>query len=153
MTDVLSATDAIMLLAAGALAGGVASLSMDFVMRRLPEGNTAPRVVAGVLTSQPPGTAPQRLATTIHHVAGVVSGALFVWLWLASRVIVKEMYAPILAAAILYVLLLAAFYAVLTQSEVTVNRVNRIRIDWAIASAAYIIVVGTLVVLGVEVRY
>ncbi|ESS12563.1 MAG: hypothetical protein A07HR60_00665 [uncultured archaeon A07HR60] len=63
---------------AGAIAGVAATLVMDLIMPRLPEGDTTPFVAAGVLTDTPPDEAPARLASTVHYVAGTGAGVLFV---------------------------------------------------------------------------
>ncbi|ELZ29582.1 hypothetical protein C473_14267, partial [Halorubrum distributum JCM 10247] len=67
-------------LALGPVVGLVATLAMDVAMARLPEGATAPKVAAGVLTDTPVDDAPERLATWVHYVAGGGSGLLFVGL-------------------------------------------------------------------------
>ena len=46
---------------AGVGAGVVATLVMDVVMGRLPEGTTPPSIAAGVLTQHTPRTAPGRI--------------------------------------------------------------------------------------------
>jgi len=54
----------------GAVAGILATLSMDLVMTRLPEGDTPPFVASGVLTATRPRSAPGRLAAVVHYLAG-----------------------------------------------------------------------------------
>ena len=58
---------------AGVLAGVAATLAMDLVMPRLPEGQTVPAVASGVLTGARPDTAPGRLAAVVHYLAGALT--------------------------------------------------------------------------------
>ena len=137
--------------AAGVVAGVLATLGMDLVMRRLPEGLTPPRVASGVLTERPPGDAPGRLATVVHYLAGMLTGPLFVWLLLASEGILgTQSLLTALAAGVVLYLLMVGFFAVvvLPQSEVEPDRVPTIRRDWAVSAAAYLVVLVPVVALA-----
>nr|WP_239642317.1 hypothetical protein [Haloarcula amylolytica] len=50
----------------GVAAGVVATIAMDLVMARLPEGETPPFIASGVLTDSAPDDAPGRLANVVH---------------------------------------------------------------------------------------
>lgn len=137
--------------AAGVVAGVVATLAMDLVMARLPEGTTPPSIAAGVLTDRPPRAAPARLATVVHYLAGVLTGPLFVWLLFASEgVLAGRSLAATLAAAVVLYLLMVGFFAivVLPRSRVPAGRVGAIRRDWGVSAAAYLVVLVSLVTLA-----
>jgi hypothetical protein len=94
---------------AGILAGIAATFAMDLVMPRLPEGPTPPSIASGVLTETPPDDAPERLATVVHYIAGVLTGPLFVWLLFAVEGVLNGPSAGVTAitASVLYLLVLA----------------------------------------------
>jgi hypothetical protein len=134
------------------LAGGVvAVLVMDAVMARLPEGGTPPFVASGVLTESRPDEAPARLATVVHYLAGLLTGPLFVWLLLTSEALFGGLSLPatLVAAAVLYVLMVGFFVVVvLPQSRVADDRVATIRRDWALSALSYLVVLVPVVGLG-----
>ncbi|ERH09588.1 MAG: hypothetical protein J07HX64_01347 [halophilic archaeon J07HX64] len=133
---------------AGVLAGFVATLVMNRAMARLPEGATPTSIAAGVLTGQPPGEAPARLATAVHYLAGTLTGPLFVWLLFAGETVFGGPSAPVTVAAAgaLYALMVAFFaVAVLPQSRVGGERVGPIRRDWAVSALVYVLVLAPLV--------
>ncbi|MFB6281993.1 MAG: hypothetical protein ABEH40_08240 [Haloferacaceae archaeon] len=137
--------------AVGAAAGVVATLAMDRVMAVLPEGSTPPSVASGVLTGRRPGDAPGRLAAVVHYLAGFLTGPLFVWLLFASEGLLggRSAAATLAAAAVLYALMVGFFVVVvLPRSRVEPERVAAIRRDWAVAAAAYLVVLTALVTLG-----
>lgn len=128
---------------AGVLAGVVATLAMDLVMARLPEGATPPSIAAGVLTGTPPDDAPDRLASVVHYLAGFLTGPLFVWLLFAGEGVIGERSAAVTvgAAVVLYALMVGFFaLVVLPRSLVAGERVGAIRRDWAVSAAAYLVV-------------
>ncbi|SDJ57658.1 hypothetical protein SAMN05216226_105142 [Halovenus aranensis] len=132
----------------GVGAGVVATLAMDLVMPRLPEGRTPPTIAAGVLTGSRPDSAPARLGTVVHYLAGILTGPLFVWLLLVSEGVFGELsvLAVVLAGAVLYVLMVAFFaVVVLPQSLVASSRVGAIRRDWALCALTYLLVLVPLV--------
>jgi hypothetical protein len=133
---------------AGVLAGVVATLAMDLVMARLPEGPTPPSIAAGVLTGTPPDAAPDRLAGVVHYLAGFLTGPLFVWLLFAGEGVVGErsVAVTVAVAVVLYVLMVGFFVVVvLPRSLVVGERVGAIRRDWAVSAAAYLLVLVALV--------
>jgi hypothetical protein len=133
---------------AGVLAGVVATLAMDLVMARLPEGATPPSIAAGVLTGTPPDAAPDRLASVVHYLAGFLTGPLFVWLLFAGEGVIGErsVAVTVAAAVVLYVLMVGFFaVVVLPRSLVARERVGAIRRDWAVSAAAYLLVLVALV--------
>ncbi|MDS0222780.1 hypothetical protein NDI54_15645 [Haloarcula sp. S1AR25-5A] len=135
----------------GVAAGVVATVAMDLVMARLPEGETPPFVAAGVLTDTVPADAPNRLASVVHYVAGWLTGPLFVWMLLTSEGLLggQSIIATALAATVLYVLMVGFFvFVVLPRSRLASARVAAIRRDWAISAAAYLLVLVPLVALG-----
>jgi len=135
------------LFAVGVGAGIVSTLVMDVVMTRLPEGETPMYIAAGVLTDRPPEEAPGRLAAVVHYVAGLLTGPLFVWLLLASEGLLGASAVSTVAAAVVLLVLMIGFFAVvvLPRSRVDAGRLETIRRDWAVAAAAYLVVLVPLV--------
>jgi len=132
-------------------AGIVATLVMDLVMPRLPEGSTPPSIASGVLTTKSPSAAPERLATVVHYIAGFLTGPLFVWLLFATEGVLGErsLAAVAVAGVVLYVLMVGFFaVVVLPRSMVAANRVGTIRRDWAIDALAYVLALVPLVTAG-----
>ena len=138
------------LFAVGVGAGIVATLMMDLVMARLPEGETPMYIAAGVLTDRPPGDAPGRLAAVVHYVAGLLTGPLFVWLLFASEGLFGRSVVSTLAATVVLLVLMVSFFAivVLPRSRVDDSRLGAIRRDWSLAAAAYLVVLVPLVAVG-----
>ncbi len=142
-------TDPALLLAGGVGGGLVATLAMDRVMARLPEGTTPPSVASGVLTNTRPDDAPARLATVVHYFAGVGTGILFVWLLLLADLLtgVESAVGTVLAATLVLFVLMVGFFAgiVLPRARgVTAVRTRRIRRDWAIAAGSYLLVLSAI---------
>jgi len=137
------------------LVGLLATLAMDPVMARLPEGTTAPKVAAGVLTDTSVDDAPERLATRVHYVAGAGSGVLFVGLVVAVGTVAGTGTAMTLAIAGLVMLtLMVGFFAVVPLPRATGlarQRLSRIRRDWAISAAVYVVVAAGLVGIAATV--
>lgn len=136
--------------ALGVAAGVVATLVMDRVMAGRPEGETPPRVAAGVLTERPPPGAPDRLAAAVHYVAGGLTGPLFVWLlYGVEGLLGSGLAAAAVAAAVLFVLMIAFFVGVvLPRSSLPGQRIGPVRRDWTLSAAAYLTVLVPLVVAG-----
>jgi hypothetical protein len=131
----------------GVGAAVAATLAMDIVMARLPEGETPPFVAAGVLTDRPPADAPARLAAVVHYLAGGLTGPLFVWVtFVTGALLGTSLVATVTAAVVLYVLMVAFFViVVLPRSRVPSTRVAAIRRDWAVSAAAYLLVLVPVV--------
>ena len=131
------------------LVGLLSTLAMDPVMERLPEGTTAPKVAASVLTDTPFDDAPERLATWVHYVAGVGSGVLFVGLVAAVATLTGTgAAATVLIAALVMVALMVGFFALVPLPRargVARQRLPRIRRDWAISAVVYVFVAAVLV--------
>jgi hypothetical protein len=135
----------------GAVAGVLATLSMDLAMTRLPEGDTPPFVAAGVLTATQPRNAPGRLAAAVHYTAGGLTGPLFVWLLFVVEVLLDgpSLSATLLTAVITYLLMVGFFaFVVLPRSRTPPGRAGAIRRDWALSAAAYLLVLVPLVAGG-----
>lgn len=135
----------------GVVAGILATLAMDLVMARLPEGKTPPFVASGVLTDSAPQHAPERLASVVHYIAGWLTGPLFVWVLITSEGLLggPSVLATLLAGVVLYGLMVGFFVViVLPRSRLASVRVPDIRRDWAISAAVYLIVLVPLVALG-----
>ncbi|VTT85822.1 hypothetical protein DM2_1860 [Halorubrum sp. DM2] len=136
-------------LALGPVVGLVATLAMDVAMARLPEGTTAPKVAAGVLTDTPVDDAPERLATWVHYVAGGGSGLLFVGLVAAVGSLLG--LGPLVTLAVAGVALLAlmvGFFALVPlprASGLPRQRLGPIRRDWAVSAATYVLVAAAVV--------
>jgi len=135
----------------GVVAAVAATVVMDLVMARLPEGETPPFIASGVLTNSVPADAPGRLANVVHYIAGWFTGPLFVWMLLTSEGLLggQSILATVVAAAVLYSLMVGFFvFVVLPRSRLPSARMADIRRDWAISAAAYLLVLVPLVALG-----
>jgi len=136
-------------LALGPAVGLVATLAMDVVMARLPEGTTAPKVAAGVLTDTPVDDAPERLATWVHYVAGGGSGLLFVGLVAATGSLLGLSSLVALAvAAVAQLALMVGFFALVPlprASGLPRQRLGPIRRDWAVSAATYVVLAAAVV--------
>lgn len=137
----------------GIAAAVVATLAMDVVMTRRPEGDTPPTVAAGLLVDRHPDHAPERLATVVHYLAGGLSGGLYVWLLYATEATLDT--TGVLAtgvAAVVMVALMIGFFAVvvLPRSRIQRGRLPSVRRDWAVAAATYVVVLAPVVALGTE---
>jgi len=134
----------------GVGAGVVATLGMDLVMARLPEGLTPPRVAAGVLTGEAPDAAPEGVASAVHYVAGGGTGPLFVTLlFLVEGVVGSGPVGYLVSTAVLFVLMVGFFVVVvLPRPKLVDGRRSTVGRDWAISAAAYLIVLVPLVWLG-----
>lgn len=128
--------------AAGVAAGVAATLAMDLAMARLPEGETPPRIAAGVLTETDPVRAPERVGTVVHYLAGGLTGPLFVWLVFAAETALGPgVAATVLAGVVLYALMVGFFVlVVLPRTSLPRQRLSAIRRDWALSAAAYCLV-------------
>ena len=139
-------------LALGPVVGLVATLGMDVVMARLPEGTTAPKVAAGVLTDTPVDDAPERLATWVHYVAGGGSGLLFVGLVSAVEAALGVGVALAVAVAgVAQFALMVGFFALVPlprASGLPRQRLGPIRRDWAGSAAAYVVVAALIVAVA-----
>ncbi|MES3162218.1 MAG: hypothetical protein PPP55_11725 [Halorubrum sp.] len=132
----------------GPVFGLIATLAMDRVMPRLPDGGTAPRVAASVLTEIPVDDAPQRLATWVHYVAGVGSGVLFLGLVAAVGRVGVGWPASLGVAAAVMLGLMIGFFALVPLPRATGlprQRVSRVRRDWAVCAVTYVVVAAVLV--------
>jgi hypothetical protein len=136
-------------LALGPVVGLVATLAMDRAMARLPEGTTAPKVAAGVLTDTDVDDAPARLATWVHYVAGGGSGLLFVGLVAAAgRLLGLGPLPAVAVAAVALLALMVGFFALVPlprASGLPRQRLGRVRRDWAVSAATYVAVGGALI--------
>ena len=135
----------------GLAAGVLATLAMDLVMARLPEGETPPTVAAGVLTLTHPDRAPARLASVVHYLAGLLTGPLFVYtLYLAESVVGPSTLATAAAAVVLLVVMIGFFVVVVLPRPdgLSPNRRGRIGRDWAVCAAVYVAVLVPVVAVG-----
>ncbi|ELZ41369.1 hypothetical protein [Halorubrum tebenquichense] len=142
-------------LALGPVVGLVATLAMDVVMARLPEGTTAPKVAAGVLTDTPVDDAPERLATWVHYVAGGGSGLLFVGLVAATGSLLGlGSLATVAVAGVAQLALMVGFFALVPlprASGLPRQRLGPIRRDWAVSAATYVVVAAAIVAVATGV--
>ena len=142
-------------LALGPIVGLLATLAMDRVMPRLPEGTTAPRVAAGVLTDTAVDEAPDRLATWVHYVAGGGSGLLFVGLVAAVRIgLGVGGGVALLVASPVMLALMVGFFALVPLPRaqgLPRQRLSTIRRDWALSAATYVVAAAVLVAVAVGV--
>jgi hypothetical protein len=132
----------------GIAAGVVATLAMDIVMARLDEGGTPPKIASGVLTDTDPDSAPDRLASAVHYVAGTLTGPLFVWLYLAASVVVGGGVVATVAAAVVCYPLMVGFFVVVVLPRsrgLARQRLSKIRRAWSVEAAVYLLVLAPLV--------
>ncbi|ELZ42163.1 hypothetical protein C463_11322 [Halorubrum californiense DSM 19288] len=138
--------------ALGPVVGLVATLAMDAAMARLPEGTTAPKVAASVLTDTPVDDAPERLATWVHYVAGGGSGLLFVGLVAATgRLLGTGSLLTVAVAGVALFVLMVGFFALVPlprASGLPRQRLGPIRRDWAVSAAAYVVVAAAIVAIA-----
>ena len=139
----------------GPIVGLLATLAMDPVMARLPEGTTAPKVAAGVLTDMAVDHAPDRLATWVHYVAGGGSGLLFVGLVAAAESVAGAgVAAALIVAGIVMIALMVGFFALVPLPRargLARQRLDQIRRDWAISAAVYVVVAALLIAVAAGV--
>jgi hypothetical protein len=135
-------------LVVGPIVGLLATLAMDPVMARLPEGETAPKVAASVLTGTAVDDAPDRLAAWVHYVAGGGSGLLFVGLAAGVGALGAGPAVALAAAAVVMLAVMVGFFAFVPLPRATGlprQRLRRVRRDWALSAAAYVGVAALLV--------
>lgn len=140
----LSPVPAVLRFPIGLIAAVGAVLVMDLVMARLPEGTTPPRVAAGVLTRTAVDDAPARLAAVAHYLAGLGTGLLFVYFSLVAEWLFggASLLSVAVTTLLLYLLMVGFFVAVpLPRAPgVDASRAVVIARDWAIAAAAFLVV-------------
>ena len=132
----------------GPTVGLLATLAMDRVMVRLPEGETPPKVAASVLTGESVDTAPARLATWIHYVAGAGSGLLFVGIAAAFGSVLAGSVVTLTAASVVQLTLMVGFFAFVPLPRATGvprGRRARVRRAWAIEATTYVLVAAFVV--------
>lgn len=136
----------------GLLAATVATLAMDQIMVRLPEGETPPLVAAGVLTELHPDGAPRRLAVVVHYLAGLLTGPLFVWLLYAGEYVAGPGLVTTLSIATVLLVLMVGFFTrvVLPRSQASDGRRRSIARDWALSAVVYLVVLVPVVYVGSE---
>jgi len=130
-------------LAIGPTVGLFATLAMDLVMARLPEGETPPKVAASVLTGESVDT-----ATWIHYVAGAGSGLLFVGIAAVFGSVLDGSVATLTAASVVQLTLMVGFFAFVPLPRATGvprGRRARVRRAWAIEATAYVLVAAFVV--------
>lgn len=134
----------------GLVAAVLATLVMDRVMARLPEGETPPTVAAGVLTRSHPDRAPARLASVVHYLAGLLTGPLFVYTLYAAESVLDGVAATAAAAVVLFVVMVAFFVVVVLPRPdgLSPNRRSQIGRDWAVSAAVYVAVLVPVVAVG-----
>jgi hypothetical protein len=129
----------------GVISGFVATLGMDLVMGRLPEGGTAPKVAAGVLTGKHPDDSSERLSEFVHYFAGAGSGALYAYLYLGVGYFSALSASAEVAftAAVLYLGMVGFFVAVpLRACSVEKGRRSEVARDWGVSALVYVSVVS-----------
>lgn len=135
----------------GLVAGVVATLVMDQVMARVGEGETPPTVAAGVLTLTHPDRAPERLASVVHYLAGLLTGPLFVYLLYVSEFVLGPGLLGVVAAGAVLFLLMVGFFVVVVLPRpdgLSPNRRTDVARGWAISAAVYVLVAVPIVAVG-----
>lgn len=134
----------------GIVAAVVATLVMDQVMTRVEEGETPPYVASGVLTETPPDRAPKKLASVVHYAAGVLTGGLYIWLLYVGEALAGAILGTLLAAIVLYALMVGFFVVVVLPQVRGLHGMRRkqVVIAWATDAAAYVAAIVPLVAIG-----
>lgn len=135
----------------GLLAGLLATLAMDVVMARVDEGETPPTVASGVLTLTHPDRAPERLASVVHYLAGLLTGPLFVYLLYVTEFVAGRSVVSTIVAAIVLFLVMVGFFTVVVLPRpdgLSPDRRKRIASAWSYAALAYVIVLVVLIEIG-----
>jgi hypothetical protein len=152
VTETVAVPDPVVRFPIGLVGGVLATLGMDLVMARLPEGTTPPSVAAGVLTETHPDDAADRLGTVAHYLAGMGTGLLFVWLSLAAEALLggPSLVTAAATGVVLFVLMVGFFVVVpLPRAPgLSVERRRTTGRDWAISAAGYLLVLVPVVTLG-----
>lgn len=128
----------------------LATLAMDLVMARVPEGRALVFVPAAVLTGRTVDAAPGRLAAVVHYVAGLLTGPLYVvLLLLVEGVLGPSPVAYALSTAVLFGLMTGFFLGVVLPLP-TLPRGRRaaLRRAWVATATAYLLVLTPLVWAG-----
>jgi hypothetical protein len=131
-------------------AGVLATLAMDLVAARVPEGETPPFVASGVLTGRHPDVAPGRLAAVVHYVAGLLTGPLFVTLLLLVEALLgASTLAYGLTAAMMLVLMVGFFVGVvLPRPTFPGTRRTQVARAWTAQAVVYLVVMTPLAWAG-----
>jgi len=147
--ETVALPEAVVVLPLGLVAGVVATVGMDVVMRFLPEGSTPPGVAAGVLTRTPPDESNERIAGFVHYSAGAGTGVLLAWLLLVARAVTgSRTVAAVGAGAALYALMVGFFATVpLPVSDCEDDRKPAVLRDWSVCAAVYTLVAVPVLVL------
>jgi len=135
--------DPVVWLPIGLLSGLIATLAMDAVMPRLPEGKTPPRVASGVLSLKHPEESPRRLSAFIHYFSGVGTGGLYVYLLSGAERAFGgvSIGLSVLTGVFLYVGMVSFFGLVpLKASEISPNRTRDTLRDWSVCAFVYVVV-------------
>lgn len=152
VTETVAVPDPVLRFPLGLVGGVLATLGMDLVMARLPEGTTPPSVAAGVLTETHPDDAADRLGTVAHYLAGVGTGLLFVWLSLATEALLggPSLATAVVTGVVLYVLMVGFFIVVPLPRAPGLSAARRRTTgrDWALSAAGYLLVLVPVVTLG-----
>jgi hypothetical protein len=152
VTETVAVPEPVLRFPIGLVAGIVATLGMDLIMKQLPEGQTPPAVAAGVLTKTHPDQAANRLATVAHYLAGTATGLLFVWLSLAVESLAggSSLSTAVGTGLLLYVLMVGFFVLGPLPRAPGLSSARRQTTgrDWAVMAAGYLLVLVPLVTLG-----
>ncbi len=135
----------------GLLAGILATFAMDVVMARIDEGETPPTVASGVLTSTHPDRAPERLASVVHYLAGLLTGPLFVYVLYATEFVLgRSFLTTAVAAAVLFVVMVGFFTVVVLPRPdgLSADRRKRVASAWSYVALSYVVVLVVLVEIG-----
>lgn len=128
----------------GLAAAGIAVLGMDRLMARLTEGTTPPYVAASVLTGRPVDTAPSRLASVVHYLAGFGTGLLFMYVLPVAEKLTGGLSVMTVAATtvVMYALMVGFFVLIPLPRAIGLDDTRRSQtaIAWAIAAAGYLLV-------------
>jgi hypothetical protein len=153
-------TAALSHLALGGVAGLAAAVVMDVPMNRQPEGFTPAYIAASVLRRTTPDKVSFGEASLVHHVAGVLAGALHALLFLAIEfampVDVAVAGVPLVGHALAVVTVVAFIYGffahlVLPRAGGTIyeERATAVRGQWLRSSLVF----GVALTLGAPLLY
>lgn len=137
--------------------GLIATMVMDFVMDRLPEGRTPPAVAAAAVRGERPEDAGRGAVALSHYGSGTVAGVVYLGIFILLSMIVPDSTTMSLlalagAGTIMFGLMIGVFFLgpLSHVGGLTAQRVGDIKRSWMISAGVYVITVGICMLLFVQ---
>ncbi|MFC7153951.1 hypothetical protein ACFQPA_00590 [Halomarina halobia] len=158
MTLLQAGPSPLLVVAVAMLAGFGAALALAPVTRRLPEGLTPAFAAASVLYGRDRDELTETEALSAHYTGGILAGVLFALAFLAGDAalptepsVLGVALVPAVAAALAVALLLYALFAHVAHPRFDGGDdgdAGRVRGDWAISVAVYVVALVVLFPVG-----